>query len=79
MSNESIGLMVGLLPLTVMQVAYAFIVYGYAKRINASRVLWIVLTLIPVIGLLAGFVMMIKAQFHSLDLINKIAKNLLVE
>lgn len=59
-----------LLPLFFMQVPMVVAVAFIAPKINQNRVLWVIISIIPVIGFIAGYVFFFLWMAYITDVLN---------
>lgn len=61
-----------LIPLLIIQGIYAIFTYNVAEKRNKSKILYVVLTLIPGFGSLFFFIIILTSILYALDEIKKI-------
>ena len=61
-----------LIPLLIIQGIYAIFTYNVAEKRNKSKILYVVLTLIPGFGSLFFFIIILTSILYVLDEIKKI-------
>ena len=62
----------GFIPLLLFQIPYAVFAGALAKRLNGNTVLWVILSLIPVIGVVFLLYVFYRVIATILDRLNEI-------
>jgi hypothetical protein len=75
MSNGG-SLLVQLLPFTLISIGFAIGNYFLAGRLGKSRILWVVLSLIPIFSLFFNFYVWYVVVLRILDQLNRISARL---
>ena len=77
--QEAVGatalLMTGFLPFAIIGIFLAIGNYFLAKRLDANRFLWVILSIIPVVNFIFLYYLIYRVSFAILDRLNWIIKN----
>lgn len=68
------GTMMSMLPLFFMQIPMVFAIAFIAPKINQNRVLWVVISIIPVIGFIAAYVFFFLWMAYITDVLNDLKR-----
>ena len=73
--EQSVGvfsLLGGILPILIFQIPYALFAGALAKRLNGNTVLWVILSLIPLVGMIFLMYVFYRIIIRVLDRLEEI-------
>ncbi|MEI6846930.1 MAG: hypothetical protein WCK32_02665 [Chlorobiaceae bacterium] len=69
--SETPNPLIQLIPMILVQCLYAIFTYKVAEKTNKNKALYVVITLIPVLGSLFFFITILTSILYALDEIKK--------
>lgn len=66
--------MVQLIPVFVIGLVFCFIPYKLAPKVGANRLVWVILSIVPILNILFIYYVGYRVVAHLLDRVNSIAE-----
>ena len=67
-------LLFGMLPFVLIQLAFAVVVFWMAPKIKASRIIWTIVCVVPVVGMFTFYIFLFKWMGYITDTLNLLAR-----